>query len=92
MKEQDKAAEDVSTVEIGSQPHRAFKVMIAEMFKELGRRLNELSEKLEVLFIIFKNVFIFGSAGVFIAACGRSLVVVQGLCISVASLVAEYRL
>ena len=45
-----------------------------------------------VLFIIFKNLFIFGCAGVFIAASGLSLVVVQGLLISGASLVAEYRL
>ena len=68
------------------------KIMMVKMFKELGRRLNELNEKLEVLFIIFKNLFIFGCAGVFIAASGLSLVVVQGLLISGASLVAEYRL
>ena len=53
MKEQDKTAEEISEVDISSQPYREFKVMIAKMFKELGRRLNELSEKLEVLFIIF---------------------------------------
>ena len=92
MKEQDKTAEEISEVDISSQPYREFKVMIAKMFKELGRRLNELSEKLEVLFIIFKNLLIFGCAGVLIAARGLSLVVVQGLLISGASLVAEYRL
>ena len=32
--------------------------MIAKKFKELGRRFNELNEKLEVLFIIFKNLFL----------------------------------
>ena len=53
MKEQDKTAEEISEVDISSQPYREFKVMIAKMFKELGRRLNELSEKLEVSFIIF---------------------------------------
>ena len=48
MKEQDKIPEELSEVEMGNLPSGEFKVMSIKMFKELGRRLNEQSEKLKV--------------------------------------------
>ena len=48
MKEQDKTPKELSEVEMGNLPSREFKVLNTKMFKELGRRLNEQSEKLEV--------------------------------------------
>lgn len=48
MKEQDKIPEELSEVEMGNLPNRGFKVMSVKTFRELGRRLNEQSEKLEV--------------------------------------------
>ena len=48
MKEQDKTPKELSEVEMGNLPSGEFKVMSIKMFKELGRRLNEQSEKLEV--------------------------------------------
>ena len=47
MKEQDKTPEEeLSEVEIS--PSKEFKVMIIKMLKELGRRIDEHSGKLEV--------------------------------------------
>ena len=49
MKEQDKSPEEeLSEVEISNLPDKVFKVMIIKMFKELWKRLNEQSEKLEI--------------------------------------------
>lgn len=45
-KEQDKTLEELSGK--GNLPNREFMVMIVKMFKELGRRLNEQNNKLEV--------------------------------------------
>ena len=46
MKEQDKTLEELSGK--GNLPNREFMVMIVKMFKELRRRINEQSKKLEV--------------------------------------------
>ena len=48
MKEQDKIPEELSEVEMGNLPNRELKVMSVKTFRELGRRLNEQSEKLKV--------------------------------------------
>ena len=49
MKEQDKTAEEqLSEVETGNLPEKEFRVMILKMIKELGRRMDAQSEKLEV--------------------------------------------
>ena len=58
-KVQDKIPEEeLNEVEISSLliPDREFKVMIIKMFKELRRRLDEQSEKLEVFNKEFKNI------------------------------------
>ena len=48
-KEQDKSPEEqLSKIETSNLPDKEFKAMIIKMFKELGRRLDEQSEKLEV--------------------------------------------
>ena len=48
-KEQDKTPEgELSKVETGNLPEKEFRVMIVKMIKELGRRMDEQSEKLEV--------------------------------------------
>ena len=49
MKEQDKALEELSEVELGNLPEKQFRVMIIKMIKELGRRMDAHSEKLEDL-------------------------------------------
>lgn len=49
MKEQDKTRKELSEVEMGNLPSTGFKVTSIKTFRELGRRLNEHSEKLEVL-------------------------------------------
>ena len=46
MKEQDKTLEELSGK--GNLPNREIMVMTVKMLKELGRRLNEQSKKLEV--------------------------------------------
>ena len=49
MKEQDKTPEEeLSEVEIGSLPEKEFRVMIVKKIKELGRRMDAQSQKLEV--------------------------------------------
>ena len=48
-KEKDKTTEEgQSEAQMGNLPEKEFKVMIIKMFKELRRRLDEQSEKLEV--------------------------------------------
>ena len=48
MKEQDKTPEkQLNEVEIGNLPEKEFRVMIVKMMKELGRRMDAQSEKLE---------------------------------------------
>ena len=44
-KEQDKIPGELSEVQINNYPNKEFKVMIIKMLKELGRRINEHSEK-----------------------------------------------
>ena len=49
MNEQDKTLEkELIEVQMGSLPDREFKVMIVKMIKELGKRMDEKSEKLEL--------------------------------------------
>ena len=49
-KEQDKTPEEeLSKVEIGNLPKKEFRVVIKKMIKELGRRMDAQSKKLEVL-------------------------------------------
>ena len=48
MKEQVKTSKERSVVEIGNLPEQEFKVMIMKLMKELGRRMDTQSEKLEV--------------------------------------------
>ena len=49
MKEQDKTPEEeLSEVKIGYLPEKEFRVMIAKMIKELRRKMDAQSEKLEV--------------------------------------------
>ena len=40
--------EELSDVEIGNLPKKEFRVMIIKIIKELGRRMNAQSEKLEI--------------------------------------------
>ena len=40
--------EELSEVEIGNLPRKEFQVMTVKMIKELGRRMDAQSEKLEV--------------------------------------------
>ena len=49
MKEQDKTLEELNEVEMGNLLEKEFKLMITKMIKELERRMDEQSEKLEVL-------------------------------------------
>ena len=49
MKEQDKTPEEeISEVETGNLPKKEFRVIIVKMIKELGRRVDAQSEKLDV--------------------------------------------
>ena len=51
MKEQDKnSEEDLSEVEIANLLRKEFKVMTVKMIKELRRRMDDQSRKLEVFF------------------------------------------
>ena len=51
MKEQDKnSEEDLSEVEIANLLKKEFKVMTVKMIKELRRRMDDQSKKLEVFF------------------------------------------
>ena len=55
--EQDKTSEEeLSDVELGNLPEEEFKVMIIKMIKELGKRMDEQSEKLEVFNKEFENI------------------------------------
>ena len=56
-KEQDKTPEEqLSEVEIGNQPEKEFTVMIIKMIKELRRRMDAQSEKLEVVNKELENI------------------------------------
>ena len=56
-KEQDKTPEEeLNGVEIRNLPYKEFKVMIVKRFKELRRRLDKESEKLEVLNKELENI------------------------------------
>ena len=46
MKKQDKTPRELNEVEISNLPNKEFKVMIIMMFKELRRKMNEVSKKL----------------------------------------------
>ena len=49
MKEQDKTPEEeLSEVETDNLPKKEFRVIIVKMIKELGRRVDAQSEKLDV--------------------------------------------
>ena len=49
MKEQDKTPEEeISEVETDNLPKKEFRVIIVKMIKELGRRVDAQSEKLDV--------------------------------------------
>ena len=51
MKEQDKnSEEDLSEVEIANLLNKGFKVMTVKMIKELRRRMDDQSKKLEFFF------------------------------------------
>ena len=57
MKEQDKTPkEELIEVEIGNLPSKEFKVMMVKIIKELGRRMDEQSEKLEVFNKELENI------------------------------------
>ena len=55
-KEQDKASEELSEVEIGNLPEKLFGVMIIKMIKELGRRMDAQSKNLEVFNKELENI------------------------------------
>ena len=49
MKKQDKTPEEeLSDMEIGNLPKKVFRVKVVKTIKELGRRMDEQSEKLDV--------------------------------------------
>ena len=51
MKEQDKIPEEeLSDMEIGNLREEEFRVMIVKMIQELGKRMDEQSEKLQEIF------------------------------------------
>ena len=56
MKEQNKTPEELSTVEIGSLPEKEFRVIIIKMIRELGKRREVQSQKLEFLNKELENV------------------------------------
>ena len=57
MREQDKTPEEeLSEVETGKQPKHEFRVVTVKMIKELGRRMDAQSEKLEILNEEIENI------------------------------------
>ena len=46
MIKQDKTPEELSEIEISKPTYQGFKVMIIKMINELGRRINEYTEKI----------------------------------------------
>ena len=46
MIKQDKTPEELSEIEISNPTYQGFKVMIIKMLNELGRRINEYTEKI----------------------------------------------
>ena len=55
-KEQDKTPEEPSEVDIGNLPKKKFRVMIVNMTKELRRRMDALSENLDVFNKELENI------------------------------------
>ena len=57
MKEQHKTPEEqLSDMEIGNLPEKEFRLMIVKMIKELGRRMDAQSKKLEVFNQELENI------------------------------------
>ena len=57
MRDQDKTLEkEPSEVEIGNLPKKDFRVVIIKMIKELGRRMDAQSKKLEVFNKELENI------------------------------------
>ena len=57
MKEQNKTPEEeLSEVEIGSLPEKEFRVIIINMIRELGKRIEVKSQKLEFLNKELENI------------------------------------
>ena len=57
MKKQDKTPEEeLSEVKTGNLPKKEFRVMIIKMVKQLGRRMDAQSEKLEVFNKELENI------------------------------------
>ena len=56
MKQQDKTPGELSEVEIGDLPEKEFRLMIVKMIKELGRRMDAQSKKLEVFNQELENI------------------------------------
>ena len=57
MKEQDKIPEEeLSEVETGNLPEKEFRIVIVKMIKEIGRRMDAQSEKLEVFNKELENI------------------------------------
>ena len=57
MKEKDKTPEEeLSEVKIGNLPEKVFSIMIIKMSKELGRRMDAESKKLEVFNKELENI------------------------------------
>ena len=57
MKEQDKTPEEkLKEMETGNLPENEFRVVIIKMIKELGRRMDAQSEKLEVFNKELENI------------------------------------
>ena len=51
MKEQDKTPEkQLNEVEIGSLPEKEFRIMIAKMIQDLGKRMEAKIEKMQEMF------------------------------------------
>ena len=51
MKEQDKTAEkQLNKVEIGNLPEKEFRIMIAKMIQDLGKRMEAKIEKMQEMF------------------------------------------
>ena len=57
MKEQDKTPEEeLSEMKIGNLPEKEFRLVIVKMIKELGRRMDAQSKKLEVFNKELENI------------------------------------
>ena len=57
LKKKDKTPEEeLSEVEISNLPNKEFNIMIIKMLKELRRRMDEQSEKIEVFNKVLENI------------------------------------